>query len=235
VSFALVLVKAWQTDRAAHQLSHCLSAGGIALTLQNGLGNDKKLASRLGPARVSRGVTTIGATLSAPGEVCLGGLGPVNIYPNPKLTAAEKRMRAAGFEVNLVDDIESLVWGKLVVSSALNPVTALLRLKNGEILENPTAKALVGKLARETASVGKKIGVSLPFTDPERAVEEVALQTPGNLSSMLQDVLRGAPTEIDAINGEVVRLGDEHAVRVPVNRTVWSLVKAIPVRGNIKI
>ena len=232
--FALVLVKAWQTEHAAYQLSECLSDDGIALTLQNGLGNDMELASSLGLARVSQGVTTIGATLNAPGEVCQGGVGPVSIAPQPRLVLPEKLLRRAGFEVNEVDNIESLIWGKLVVSSALNPLTALLRVKNGEILENTQAKALMGKLARETASVGKKMGVILPFTSPENAVEEVARRTSENVSSMLQDILRGAPTEIDAINGAVVRLADKNAVRVPINRTVWSLVKAIPVRGNIK-
>jgi 2-dehydropantoate 2-reductase len=235
VRFALVLVKSWQTDRAAQQLSDCLAEKGIAFTLQNGLGNDIKLGSKLGPARVSQGVTTIGATLNGPGEVCQGGVGPVSIAPHPRLALAEKMMVQAGFEVNVVDNIESLIWGKLVVSSALNPLTALLRVKNGEILENSHAKELMGKLACETAAVGANKGVLLPFSNPEKAVEEVAQRTSENLSSMLQDVLRGAPTEIDAINGAVVQIADEHSVRVPINRTIWSLVKAIPVRGNIKI
>jgi 2-dehydropantoate 2-reductase len=233
--FAIVLVKAWQTGHAALQLSECLSDDGIALTLQNGLGNDIELVSKLGPARVSQGVTTMGATLNAPGEVCQGGEGPVSIAAQPRLELPVKLLRGAGFEVKEVDNIESLIWGKLVVSSAINPLTALLRVKNGEILENIEARALMGKLARETASVGKKMGVKLPFTSPENAVEEVARRTSENFSSMLQDILRGAPTEIDAINGAVVRLAGEKAVRVPINRTVWSLVKAIPVRGNIKI
>jgi 2-dehydropantoate 2-reductase len=233
--FALVLVKSWQTRRAAQQLEECLSAEGIALTLQNGLGNDIELASRLGPTRVSQGVTTMGATLNAPGEVCQGGVGPVSIAPQSHLALPEKMMREAGFDVNVVDNMESLIWGKLVVSSSLNPLTALLKVKNGEILQNPQAKTLMGKLARETASVGKRIGVKLPFTSPEHAVEEVARGTSENISSMLQDILRGAPTEIDAINGAVVKLADNKDIPVPINRSVWSLVKAIPVRGNIKI
>jgi 2-dehydropantoate 2-reductase len=233
--FALVLVKAWQTERAAHQLSECLAAEGVALTLQNGLGNDIMLASSLGPARVSQGITILGATLNTPGEVCQGGVGPVSLAPHPRVSTVEKMMREAGFEVNVVDNIQSLIWGKLVVSSALNPLTALLRVKNGEILERPQALELMGKLAHETAAVAKTMGVLLPFKSPERAVEEVAQRTAENLSSMLQDVLRGAPTEIDAINGAIVQLAKKKAVQVPINQTVWSLVKAIPVRGNIKM
>jgi 2-dehydropantoate 2-reductase len=134
-----------------------------------------------------------------------------------------------------VENVESQVWGKLVISSAINPLTALLRVKNGELLERPSARALMGELAHETASVAKTLGVALPFPDSERAVEEVVQRTAENQSSMLQDVLRGAETEIDAINGAVLRLAEKGNLQVPVNRTVWSLVKAIPVRGKIEM
>ena len=233
--FALVLVKAWQTERAAHQLSGCLAEDGVALTLQNGLGNDTILACTLGLPRVARGVTTLGATMLAPGLVCLNGDGPVSLESHPHLFPLAEMIHRAGFGVNEVSDVQSLVWGKLVVSSAINPLTALLRVKNGELLELPSARALMGELARETAAVAKTLGVALPFPGPELAAEEVAQRTAENQSSMLQDVLRGAPTEIDAINGAVVRLAEERNLHVPVNRTVWSLVKAIPVRGKIKI
>jgi 2-dehydropantoate 2-reductase len=235
VQFALVLVKAWQTERAAKQLSECLAVEGLALTLQNGLGNDSLLASRLGPERVSLGVTTLGATLNHPGEVCQGGLGPVSLAPNSRIAPMQNMMRDAGFDVVVVDNIQSLIWGKLIVSSALNPLTALLRIKNGEILERPQARVLMGDLARETAEVAKKMGIPLPFSRHEQAVEEVARRTSENLSSMLQDILRGAPTEIDAINGAVIQLAEQLDLQVPINRTVWALVKAISVRGNIGI
>lgn len=234
IRFALVLVKAWQTERAAHQLSGCLAEDGVALTLQNGLGNDTVLAWTLGLPRVARGVTTLGATLLAPGLVCLGGVGTVSLESHPRLSPLKEMIHRAGFVVNVVSDLQSLVWSKLAVSSAINPLTALLRVKNGELLELPSARALMGELVRETAAVAKTLGVVLPFPGPELTAEEVAQRTAENQSSMLQDVLRGAPTEIDAINGAVVRLAEENNLKVPVNRTVWSLVKAIPVRGNIK-
>ncbi len=233
--FALVLVKAWQTERAAHQLSGCLAEEGVALTLQNGLGNDTILARTLGLPRVARGATTLGAALVEPGLVRLGGEGPVSLENHPRLSPLEEMIRRAGFVVNLEEDVQSLVWGKLVVSSAINPLTALLRVNNGELLKRPSARALMKDLARETAAVAKTLGVALPFTDPERTAEEVAQRTAENQSSMLQDILRGAPTEIDAINGAVVRLAEEKKLQVPINRTIWSLVKAIPVRGKIMI
>jgi 2-dehydropantoate 2-reductase len=235
VRISVVLVKAWQTERAAHQLSDCLAEDGVALTLQNGLGNDTILANILGLPRVARGVTTLGATLPAPGLVRLGGDGPVSLESHPRLSQLEEMLRRAGFVVNVAGDVQSLIWGKLVVSSAINPLTALLRVKNGELLNRPSARALMGELACETSAVAKTLGVVLPYPNAERAVEEVAQITAENQSSMLQDILRGAPTEIDAINGGIVRLAEEKHLQVPVNRTVWSLVKAVPVRGKIKM
>ena len=233
IRFALVLVKAWQTERAAKQLSACLAEDGVALTLQNGLGNDTILTSILGLPRVARGVTTLGATLLAPGLVCPGGEGPVSLECHPRTAQLEKMIRHAGFTVDMVDNVQSLLWGKLIISSAINPLTALLRVNNGELLKSKPARALMGELARETTMVARELGVTVPYADPERAAEEVAQQTAGNQSSMLQDVLRGAPTEIDAINGAVVLLAEKGNLQVPVNRTVWALVKAIPLRGKI--
>jgi len=230
---ALVLVKAWQTERTSNHLADCLAEDGVALTIQNGLGNDTVLARKLGVPRVARGVTTLGATLLAPGLVCVGGEGTVSLESHARLPQLKAMISRAGFVVNTVSDMQSLVWGKLVASSAINPLTALLRVRNGELLELPSARALMGQLARETAGVGITMGVRLPFSSPELAAEEVALRTSENQSSMLQDVLRGAPTEIDAINGAVVRLAEQRNLEVPVNRTIWSLVKAIIVRGKI--
>jgi 2-dehydropantoate 2-reductase len=144
-------------------------------------------------------------------------------------------LRQAGFVVNVSENVQSLVWGKMIVNSAINPLTAILRVKNGQLLILPPARVLMGDLARETAMVAKTLGVELPFPSPERAAEKVAERTAENQSSMLQDVLRGAPTEIDAINGAVIRLAVENNFQVPVNKTIWSLVKAISLRGNIEM
>jgi 2-dehydropantoate 2-reductase len=225
---ALVLVKSWQTERAARQLADCLAPDGVALTLQNGLGNAETLAGTLGGRRVARGVTTLGATLLGPGRVRPGGEGSVSLERRAGLAPLEAALRRSGFEVHVAADVESLIWSKLVVNAAINPLTALLQVKNGELLERPPARQLMGELARETAAVARARGVALQFRNPERAVEHVARRTAGNISSMLQDVLRGAPTEIEAINGAIVRLGKQGGVETPVNRVVWSLVKAIP-------
>jgi len=232
VKYALVLVKAWQTERAARQLRGCLADDGLALTLQNGLGNRETLIRDLGLGRVALGSTTTGATLLGPGLVKAGGEGVVSLERNPALGRLEAALRSAGFHVQRVENPESLIWGKLVINAAINPLTALLRVKNGELLENPFAREMMHALARETAETAGAENIPLPFDDPIAKVEEVAQKTAANTSSMLQDVLRGAPTEIDAICGAVAQAAKKHGIAAPVNWTCWRLVKALHAAGK---
>ena len=225
--YALVLVKSWQTERAARQLAECLSAEGLALTLQNGLGNREKLVHALGAQRVALGVTTTGATLLGPGRVRPGGEGLISAGEHARLTPLVTLLRRGGFDVETVPEAESLLWSKLVINAAINPLTALLRIPNGGLLQRPEAQTLLAEAAREAASVAAAQGLHLTYPDPVAAAEAVAQRTASNTSSMLQDVLRGAPTEIDAICGAIVTIADRHNLPVPVNRTLWLLIKAL--------
>jgi len=227
VKQALVLVKAWQTERAAAQLNGCLAEDGVAVTLQNGLGNREALMQRLGSGRVALGVTTTGATMLAPGSVKAGGEGNLSIERHPALGPMEEALKSADFNVQIVDDALSLIWGKLVINCAINPLTALLRVPNGDLLERPSAREMMGALARETAQVATYEHINLPFNDPVAAAEDVAYRTAANHSSMLQDVLRGTQTEIDAICGAVVNVAQKHGIAAPANWVCWQLVKAI--------
>jgi 2-dehydropantoate 2-reductase len=225
--FALVLVKSWQTNRAAEQLSQCLHQEGIALTLQNGYGNLQKLQTVLGSERAALGITTSGATLIGPGMVRPGGAGPIHVVPQDKLQFLVELLKTAGFEIQESDDLESLVWGKLVINAGINPITALLQIPNGELLEQADVHLLMKEAAKETAAVAEALGVSLPYEDPIERVEEVARHTALNHSSMFQDVQRGAPTEIEAISGAVVKEGERLGVPTPVNRVLLHLIRAM--------
>ena len=260
--YALVLVKSWQTERAARQLGECLAEDGLAVTLQNGLGNRETLVKfldapvltakdngvqrlptldvgnhaevwrlrtpvkTLTASRVALGTTTTGATLLGPGLVRAGGEGILSIERHPALGPLEEALLSARFNLQIVDDAQSLIWGKLVINAAINPLTALLRVSNGELLERPAAREVMGALARETADVATAERVTLPFSNPVHAAEDVARKTAGNHSSMFQDVRRGAPTEIDAICGAVARRGEKHGIATPYNRACWKLVRA---------
>lgn len=227
IHHALVLVKAWQTGYTAEQLKECLTEDGLAVTLQNGLGNRETLVHSLGLNRVALGVTTTGATLLGPGFVREGGEGVISIERHPILAPLAEALRSADFRVNLVEDAQSLIWGKLVINAAINPVTAILRVPNGKLLELAPAREMLKALAHEAARVAKAEHIPLPFADPVAAAEEVARKTAANHSSMLQDVLRGAPTEIDAICGAVVRIGQKHGIETSVNWACWKLIKAL--------
>jgi len=218
-TYALVLVKSWQTWRAAKQLDACLVSDGVALTLQNGVGNREALSQVLGAARVALGVTTAGAYLLGPGRTYLAGDGVTSLGIHSRLGPLASKLRAAGFVVENAPDPDVLLWGKLVINAAINPVTALLGIHNGELMVRPTARAVMVALAREAAAVAIAQGIRLPYPDPV-------------VASMLQDVQRGAPTEIDAICGAVMRAGEQTGIPTPVNRTMWQLIKALGPRSE---
>jgi 2-dehydropantoate 2-reductase len=220
VDLAIVLVKSWQTERVAKYLSNYLNREGLAVSLQNGLGNLELLGQRSFP-----GATSEGATLLGPGHVRAGGSGPTYLVAPSWVV---ELFNKAGFDSYRCDpgEAESLLWGKLSVSCGINALTALLCISNGELLKTPTATRLMICAATECAAVAHARGIKLPFADTAARVREVAERTAPNKSSMLQDVLRGAPTEVDSINGAVVREGGRLGVLTPVNDTLWQLVQA---------
>ena len=225
----LVLVKSWQTAGVASHLPALLKPAGLAVTLQNGLGNRETL----GP-HTCQGVTTLGATLLGPGQVRLGGSGPTHIAGPVWIT---ETLSQAGLETYAVvsSQMDSLVWGKLVANCGINALTALLRVPNGELLARPEAAQNMERAAAECADVARAKHIPLPYPDPVAHVREVAQRTALNFSSMLQDVLRGAPTEIDAINGAVVQEGRRLGVPTPVNEALASSVRALSGRISDKL
>jgi 2-dehydropantoate 2-reductase len=217
---ALVLVKSWQTGWVAGCLADYLNPQAIAISLQNGLGNLERLGARAFP-----GSTAEGATLLGPGHVRAGGTGPTHVVAPEWVVDL---LRSAGFESYACSSsqAESLLWGKLAVSCGINALTALLRVPNGELSKRLDASDLMFRATGECAAVAREKGIRLPFPDPAARVREVAERTAENRSSMLQDILRGAPTECDAINGAVVREGNRAGVPTPVNEVLWKLVRA---------
>ncbi len=226
-SQVLVLVKSWQTARVATQLYNLLATSGIVLTLQNGLGNYETLVSVLGEERVALGVTTLAARLLAPGYVMHTGDGKVNLGTHPRQAVLQQMLTQASFQVELIADAKSLLWGKLLINAAINPLTAILGITNGELLTQPDTRELLSEVATEAEFIAYHNGVRLPYPDPIEAVEQVARNTAANQSSMLQDLLNGRPTEIDSINGAIVREAEKVGIPTPVNRVLWHLVKGL--------
>ena len=233
---AVVTVKAYDTAAAAHDLA--TSDIGAAVSLQNGLGNEETLAAGL-ECPVVAGTTTHGAMLSEPGVVEWTGRGEVAVGnwgrdggdrtpqgddtddPASRVAAA---FRAASIDATVDPDIRHRLWTKLAVNAAINPVTALTRVRNGRVFEGPTA-AYAERAARETAAVARAEGIEL---DAGAVVEEaraVARRTADNRSSMFQDLAAGRRTEIDAISGAVSDRGDDHRIDTPVNGLLAALLR----------
>ncbi len=228
---ALIARKAWQTQFAVHQVSQILAPSGIALSLQNGLGNLEQIVDKVGAQRAALGVTTQGSSLVAPGHIRYAGGGATHIGVTAQTRARLESIAAlfelAGFETHLADDVQSLLWGKLAVNCGINALTAILRLPNGELLARAEAEELMVRAACECAEVARARGIRLPYADPVARVREVAHATAVNHSSMLQDVARNAPTEIEAINGAVAREGARLGIPTPTNEMLWRLVRAL--------
>jgi 2-dehydropantoate 2-reductase len=228
---ALVLVKSYQTSRAAQWAARCLAADGLAVTLQNGLDNLPRLAAEVGAARAAVGVTYNGATLLGPGEVRHVVVLPTYLAaPNgfaARLETLAQLLDDAGLEAQVTQDVDGRLWGKALANAAINPLTALWRVTNEGPLARPERRELLRALALEVAAVAAARRVTLPFDDPIAYVESVCRATGANRSSMLQDVERGRPTEIDSITGVIVAEAKRLGVPVPVNEAAWKLVRAL--------
>ena len=225
----LILVKSWQTIAAGSAALEIIDDEGLVITLQNGLGNFEQLSRCLGVQRVVAGVTTQGAELLGPGHIRYAGGGNTylgkNTYKEIQLENLIKAFNMAGFPIVVTDDLQGLVWGKLAVSSGINAITALLHVRNGELLSNPESEQLMIAAAHETANVAVAKGIKIPY-DVTEEVRDVASSTAENRSSMLQDVLRGSPTEIEFINCAVAKIGKSLGIPVPVHEKLCKLVRS---------
>lgn len=235
VDVVIVAVKSRQTAEAAETAAGLLGPDGLAVTLQNGLNNCATLRRRLGESRVALGVTSQGSTLLGPGAVRHAGRGPTHFGMDPVLEMPQlfrlhelvALFNRAGFESYLVSNTDGLVWGKLAVNAAINPLTALLRVPNGFLLEHPALIDIMSRAAREVAAVAAAQGISLPFPDTAERAMAVAAATATNRSSMLQDVTRGVPTEVEAICGAVARVARDLGISTPINVRLCKLVRRV--------
>jgi 2-dehydropantoate 2-reductase len=231
VDLVLILTKATDT-RAAAQAARCLlGEGTVAVTLQNGLGNLEIMAEILGPERVLLGMTYAGAALVGPGMVrhtAVGQtfLGEPNGQFSVRVEQLAKSLSDAGMPTEATDRLWEMVWGKLVINTAMNASCALTGASGESAYRSPAARELLGLLAEETACVAAALGISLPYPDAAARVWKHCQDVGQSKPSMLQDMERGRPTEIDAINGAVVREGKRLGIPTPLNLALLLLVKA---------
>lgn len=228
----LVCVKAFQTVAAAEHALPCVSRATTLLTLQNGLGNLEALSEIFGAERVIGGVTAHGATMAEPGKVIHTGVGETVIGEQTgKITARLEEIQLAlnnaGISTSVTLNLPSAIWGKLVLNCAINPLAALTRLRNGDLLKEPALADLLVNVAKEAASVAKASGIKLPYNKPAEQVIKLCQLTAGNINSMLADVLSRRPTEINQINGAVARAAAAAGLPAPLNEALTAIVSGI--------
>ncbi|MDR1894692.1 MAG: 2-dehydropantoate 2-reductase [Spirochaetales bacterium] len=227
----IIFVKSTATQGAAEQFSRLAGRGTLALTLQNGLGNEEILRRAFGEENTAAGVTSQGATFLGPGRIRHAGSGPTYLCmscgDNRRLRPVIEAFEAAGFETKEESRIAELIWSKLIINVGINALTALTGFTNGRLPAYPELRAIMEDLVNEAAEVAKAAGIPLHHADPLGAVLETCRKTGANRSSMLQDFSRGTPSEIDFINNAIVREGAKLGIPTPVNRTIANLVKAL--------
>jgi len=200
------------------------------LLLMNGMGNRELFESLVPQAsgRIIEGITSNGVKLAREGKIELKGRGPTLLdqgLPEELEQFMRARFEARGFLIGFVADFKRQQWNKLFINSVINPIAALARQKNGIILSEVLG-GTVERVVREGVAVAQEVGMDF---DPDAVLElvlSVAEKTGENSCSMLQDVLNDKTTEIDSINGYIVRLAGEHSISVPVNEALCGLIRA---------
>jgi 2-dehydropantoate 2-reductase len=231
VDLVLITTKSFDTRAAAENSRQLVREGTCVLTLQNGLGNLETIAEVLGAERSLLGMTYLGAAVRGPGHVAFTAPGPTFIgEANAELSARvldlAQAFSAAGIPTQATEHLWDLVWGKLVINAALNATCAMLGADGNDILACAAASQLTGAVAEETARVAAALGIKLPYADAAERVWQHCRDITTSKPSMLQDMERNRPTEIDAINGAVVRAGQRAGVPTPYNEALLLLVRA---------
>jgi 2-dehydropantoate 2-reductase len=230
--FGIVATKAMHTDAAIAATAHAFADGCVA-TVQNGIGNEEAIGRHVN--RVIRGTTFPAGRVLAPGHVRWDvkgdtTLGPFEPQPAP-VTAVERLADACtrgGMPTTAVADARGPQWRKVIFNASTNPIGALTGLTHGRVCEEPRLRKLVSGLVDEGKAVAEVQGIELD-ADPEELIDHAARPDVAydHKASMLQDVEARRPTEIDYLNGGIVRFGEERGVPIPLNAAIWALVRGL--------
>lgn len=226
----LIAVKSYDTEAAMADVEPFLERPDV-LTLQNGLGNAETIREFVHEEHILAGTTTNGAVIDEPGTVDHTGRGTTTIgrmwtRNDALVDHLAATFRQVGLETTVVDDVERAIWEKVLVNVGINPLSALSRVSNGQIIAVPAGERVLETAVEEAHRVARADGHQFD-RDPVQVTRQVASDTGPNRSSMLQDVERGSRTEIDALNGAVVDRAARHDIGVPVNRTLTDCIRLL--------
>ncbi|MBD0379160.1 ketopantoate reductase family protein [Paenibacillus sedimenti] len=221
-------------DEFISYLKDSMSAGTIVVCFQNGIGHEEKLISAVGSDKLLLAVTTEAARKegltkvdhTGHGITYLGSLTRKGGPPQASQILLQDLLKTAGIEAEVSNEMEVRIWSKLIMNAVINPLTAILRVRNGELLESPWAMSLMRELYDEAMLVAGAKGIELP-DNLWKTLLHVCKATAQNHSSMLQDLMQAKGTEIDSMNGSLLRIAKELKLELAVHQTVYCVVKAL--------
>jgi len=239
-TFELVIlsVKAYDTGQAIEEAAPLVAPDGLVVSFQNGLGNVETIAAAVGAERSLGGMVIFGGRIEQPGrvtvtvyanEVKIGSpTGEVNL---DRVKEVARLLHAAGVPTLATDEIDKHIWGKILYNGALNPLSAILNATYGELGADETTREIMAKVVEEVFAVAQARGVELFWKRPDEYLrvfyEELVPPTKSHYASMLEDLKRGGRTEIESINGAVVRYGNEANVACPVNEVLVGIIRVM--------
>lgn len=219
----LVCVKSADTEAAGRALAGCLRQDTSVLSLQNGVDNAPRLAAVIGHAVIPV-VVYVGSEMAGPGHVRHHGGGDLAIGPSAASAALAQTLQAAGIGVTIADDIDKTLWSKLIINCAFNALSAVAGIAYGPMLEVEGTRQVVISAVQEATAVARTCGVAIPDELIDRILNIPTIM-PNQMSSTAQDLSRGKPSEIDFLNGHVVRKGAELGIATPTNQALQVMVK----------
>lgn len=230
----IVLVKSAHTEAAMRGALALIGPDTMVMPLQNGLGHEEVLADLVGIERVLVGRTYVGGVMRGPGHIQAGLTGKATVIGeldgrlSPRVQALAEVFNQAGLQTTVSRSILGTVWDKLLVNVATGALTGITRLSYGPLYDEPLLAATAQAAVAEAMAVARAAGIALSLSEPAQAWQLASAGLgPGFKTSMLQSLEKGALTEIDFINGAVVRQGERLGVPTPVNRTLVACIKGI--------
>jgi len=222
----LLCVKSPDTEASGEQMRPHLAPGALVLCLQNGVDNAERLRAVLPGHEVGAAVVYVATEMAGPGHLRHNGRGELVIAPSARSDVLAQALAAAGVPTEISDNVRGALWAKLILNCAYNALSAVGRIVYGELVQRPGVPEVMRDVVAECLAVARADGVTVP-DGVEAAVRRIAETMPGQHSSTAQDLMRGKPSEIDFLNGYVVRRGDALGVPMPANRVLWSVVKLL--------
>ena len=221
----LCCVKSTDTETAAADMKPHLAPDALVLSLQNGVDNAERLQALLG-REVSPAVVYVATEMAGPGHLKHHGRGELVIGPGAGSDELAKLFADAGVPVRISDNVAGELWVKLILNCAYNALSAITQLPYGRLVQGQGVEDVMRDVVQECLAVAQGVGVSVPG-DIWEAVQRIARTMPGQLSSTAQDLARAKRSEIDHLNGHVMRRGEELGIATPVNRVLHTVVKLL--------